>query len=392
MSKKSKKRKQDRERKRTSARHRAETHKSGFVSTSLNLPKGVNLFAPKKAGAYRIEILDYEVPKGAGNPFCEDGERHYERTFWVHRGVGPDNSSYVCPKKTAKKKCPICEIRTKMTTDPDANEDLIKEMAPKERQIFNVFDHAEPDRGVQVWDISFFLFGEQLDAEVKNADEEDDYEYFADREDGMTLKIGMKEKSFAGNTFRQVESINFKARRESLDPELFDAANVLDDLLIIESYDKLKAIFLQTEDEDEDEDQKDQSERSSKKKKGKPEMDEDDIPVEDEDDDDDDDKQEVLPVAADFGLSKGDTVVHEDHGVCTIAKISGDGTSLTLMYEDEEMHQSIVPGEVKKKKSKKAKKEKPKPKSKKEEPKEEKEWDENDEDFEDDEDDSWEED
>jgi len=389
MSKKSKKRKQDRERKRTSARHRAETHKSGFVSTSLNLPKGVNLFAPKKAGAYRIEILDYEVPKGAGNPFCEDGERHYERTFWVHRGVGPDNSSYVCPKKTAKKKCPICEIRTKMTTDPDANEDLIKEMAPKERQIFNVFDYAEPDRGVQVWDISFYLFGEQLDAEVKNADEEDDYEYFADREDGMTLKIGMKEKSFAGNTFRQVESINFKARREALDPELFEAANVLDDLLIIEPYDKLKAIFLQTEEQDEE--QEDQPERSSKKKKGKPEQNEEgELATWDDDDDDDDDKEPEHFVADDFGLIKGDTVVHEDHGVCTIAKISGDGTSLTLMDEDEEMHGSIAPDEVKKKKSKKAKKEKPK--LKKEEPKEEKEWDENDDDFEDDDDDSWEED
>ncbi len=38
------------------------------------------------------------------------GSLWYKRPYWLHRGVGPENVSIVCPSSIGKK-CPICEYR-----------------------------------------------------------------------------------------------------------------------------------------------------------------------------------------------------------------------------------------------------------------------------------------
>jgi hypothetical protein len=254
-------------RQRVSGRRRAEDHKTGFEGGSVKLPEGVGFFSVKKAGIQRIEILPYRVPKGADNPFADDGDMYFERTFFVHRQIGPNNETRVCLRKTTGQPCPICEYRSQLTKEEDPDEDLIKDLAPKERQLWNVYDHGNSEAGVQIWDISFHLFGKSLDARIKNADEDDDYEFFADPEDGLTLKIGFEEKSFGGRTFYDCESIDFKARRKALDPELFEKVVVLDEALVIEDYEKLKALFQQTEAPSDDDDDESKKEEKSKKRR-----------------------------------------------------------------------------------------------------------------------------
>ncbi len=323
--------KRDKRRERLSGRKRAETHKGGFEGSSVQLPDGVDFFAVKKAGVYRLEIIPYIVPEGANNPNAEPGDLYFERTFWIHRGVGADNGVRVCPRKTANQPCAICDHRAKLAKDPDADENLIKDLSPKERQLWNVFDHADPEKKDQVWDVSYHLFGKQLDARIKNADEDDEYEFFADPEEGLTLKVGFAERSFSGNTFYEAETIDFKTRRTALDPELFESANLLDSLLIIEPYDKLKAEFLQTGGDDTDDDTDDDPppkkktrKRTTKKK-----------PTESEE------------TAEKYGISKGDEVDTHTGGICTVLKISSDGTSLTLKDDDGEIHRAVSPADVK---------------------------------------------
>ena len=323
---KSKRRKREERRQRVCAKRRAETHKSGFDPSSVKLPEGVNFFSVKKAGVYRLEIIPYIVPEGASNPEAESGDLYFERTFYVHRGVGADSDMKVCLSKTAGLPCPICEYRTRLTKDPEADENLIKDLSPKERQIWNVYNHAEPEKGVQVWDVSFHLFGKQLDARVRNADDDDNYRYYADPKDGMTLKVGFAEKSYAGNTYYETESIDFKVRRKELDPDLFERALVLDDLLVIEDYDKLKALFLQTDD-DGDEDEKSKR-KKGKRTKGKKK----------------EDKEETT--ADEAGIKVGDEVMHDEFNVCEVVKISGDGTSLALEDDDGDVHKGIGVDEV----------------------------------------------
>jgi len=233
------------------ARRRALEHTSEFARTSLEIPSGANMFSIKKPGSYRIDILPYKV--GKGNPYADEGTLHYERTYWVHRGVGADEDTYVCPAKTAKKPCPICEYRAKLERDSNADEELIRALAPKERQLFNVVDLAAQDRGVQIWDNSYHLFGKLLDSRIRNADDDEDFARFCELEGGLTLKLTAEEKSMGKNKFCDVTSIDFKPRKDDYTEEWLDACYCLDDIVKVLDYDSLRKIFLQTADVDEEE-------------------------------------------------------------------------------------------------------------------------------------------
>ena len=237
-------RRDDRRGGRVSARHRAENHKGGYDKTTLNINSDTPLFQLKQEGARRIDIIPYRVSKG--NPYADAGTLHFERTYWAHRGIGVDENSYVCPKKTTGAPCPICEARAKLAKDPDADEDALKDLAPKERQLFNVIDLDDRDRGVQVFDVSYHLFGKRLDKEVKS--EPDEYEFFADLREGLSLKLGVEEGTFGGGGYYEVATIGFKARKEQYGDDVLDQVYDLDAMLKVLPYDKLKAIFLQIED------------------------------------------------------------------------------------------------------------------------------------------------
>src|SRR5438128_12162159 len=97
-------------RKYASTKKWVEKQSSGFTSTYLRLPKGTSLYQPK-AGSALLDILPYEVAKGSevagGNPHAEKGLLYWERTFHVHRNIGPNSEAFVCLAKTLKKKCPV---------------------------------------------------------------------------------------------------------------------------------------------------------------------------------------------------------------------------------------------------------------------------------------------
>lgn len=268
------------ERKKVSSSRRQKEHKTGFQSTCLNVPDGMSLFKLKSEGIKRVEIVPYTV--GEGNPYADPGDSYSERTFYVHKNIGANDNAYVCPNKTTqgKQKCPICEHRAELTRDPNADEDLIKQLSPKERQLWVVHDLSDREKGNQLWDVSFHLFGKQLDREINNADEDEDFHLYADPEEGYTLKLGVEEKAIGRTTFYAVESVGFKPRKSPLDEELLDAAPCLDDLLIILDYKKLKALFLETDEDDEDEEDDEEPRRKKKKRKKRKKKDEteDDIP------------------------------------------------------------------------------------------------------------------
>src|SRR5262245_1647150 len=98
------------------AYRRAEQKTSGDRS-SIKIPDGMKLFSIKKEGVYRLDILPYIA--GEGNKYAEPGVLHYERTFFVHRDVGPDKEIVVCPASTWKKRCPVCDFSNRMRQDPN---------------------------------------------------------------------------------------------------------------------------------------------------------------------------------------------------------------------------------------------------------------------------------
>lgn len=258
-------------RQRVSGRRRAEEHKSGFDRTAFKIPDGMGMISIKQAGVRRFDFLCYvvgdESSSGGRNPNADPGTLHFERTFWVHRGIGPNEDSYVCPAKTLNKPCPICEARAKLAKRADVDPETVKELAPKERQLWLVIDYGEPDKGPQLFEMSYHLFGKVMDNRLKDSDPDDEYEFFADPMDGKMVKAGFGEKSMGSNKFFECTSLDFKARPEGTKygKKFTEALPCLDDLLIVLPYDKLNAIFLQTAEPDKGKEEDDEPPRKPKR-------------------------------------------------------------------------------------------------------------------------------
>jgi hypothetical protein len=234
----------------TSARERAGKQGTGGVSY-LRIPDDTLLYKPS-VGTALIDIMPYIA--GQGNPWAEKGQIHWERTYYVHKGIGLDAETFICPRMTAKQSCPICEARRRLAQQEDPEkEDLIKDLAPRQRQLFQLIDLRNPDKGIQLWDISYYLFGKVLDMRLRNSDEDDKWDYFFHLEDGLSLKIGWEEESFGGVNFCRAASIDFRPRAESYEEKILKETLCLDNLLIIPNYENLKKTFLGAVNEDIDE-------------------------------------------------------------------------------------------------------------------------------------------
>jgi hypothetical protein len=325
----------------------ANDHESAGDRTTLKVPDGVQFFSLPKPGTYRIDILPYIV--GKGNPYSEPGMAHYERTFWVHRGVGVNQDSYCCPRKTFNKKCPICTYQAALRRDPNHDKDVVKELEPKERQLWWVKDLSEPQKGYQLWDISYHLFGKLLKTVLAGADDDDTYDQFARLDTGLTLKLTVEEKSYQGHSFREVKAIEFKARKSQYDDSVFDELACLDDIPKEFDHDTLKKIFMQQDSEDEDQPTKkkapqvdDEDDAPPPKKKAKP------AAVEDDEDDTPPPKKKPehlknMQTAEEKNIVVGSIVQHSTLGKCNVIHVSPDGTSLRLEDEEGTVHRAQAP-------------------------------------------------
>ena len=75
-------------------------------------------------------------------PTWDDAD-HYGYTAFVHRGIGPDNSTYLCPRKMLNKPCPICEAAKEAKDAGEADE--AKELGTSERIISWIVDRDADD-------------------------------------------------------------------------------------------------------------------------------------------------------------------------------------------------------------------------------------------------------
>jgi len=291
------------ERQYTSARDWANQETSSqFSSPSLDLPDGVELYRLQEPGTIYLDILPYEV--GENNPRADQGMFHFERTFWAHRVPTSDGYSkfHTCISHTFDEDCPICEYVRELREDPEADEKLIKQVMAKQRQLFNVVDVKDRGKGVQIWEISYYNFGNLLKDEMDEDDPDDDHADFF-KLDGETLKLRIVDATIGkGKPYQKVGKIEFKARKKSLSDSLLDEVHCLDELVAHPSYDELMAVIKQsersaTDDDDDDDDDDDKSKgkkksdnkKSTKGKKPKKETQDDDWDDDTRDDDDFDD-------------------------------------------------------------------------------------------------------
>lgn len=231
------------------ARQRATIMSSGFSGTAIRLPEGLN-FYEAEVGTATLEFLPYVV--GKGNPVVQTpGKMYYERTYWVYRKIGADDKSYICSSKSFGKPDYIQELRNVEAKKSNADKDYLKSLSPQMKQLFLVWDHNAPEKGIQLWDFSAHNFGSVLDDRIQASPESKgwDFFYYPDS-DGFTLEVALKKDSFAGHNFLKATAIDFTKRDDrtvAKVKELFEevkARNLcLDNFLIETEYEKLKRIF-----------------------------------------------------------------------------------------------------------------------------------------------------
>ncbi len=221
----------------------------------LNLPKGVDMFKfPENVRSFQLDFLPYIVtnPKhldrnetiGVATP----DTIWFRSAFKVHRNVGQDNASVICPA-TFGKKCPICEYRVKRIKE-GADKEEYKLLYPQDRSLYIVLPigHKDYDEVPYVWDMADFLFQETLIDELRENEENED---FFTLNNGKTADVRLKWKEIGKNNFPEVVSITF-IDRESYPDSTMDEIPKLDDLFKVLTYKEISAKFFEEEFEEED--------------------------------------------------------------------------------------------------------------------------------------------
>jgi hypothetical protein len=236
-------------------RNNAKNRNKGFTNKRLvldlsNYDGGVENFYKPTEGKNRISVIPYIV-QNKNNPDGDElGFESYALDVWMHRYVGVANHSFICPEKTYGKKCPICEEIRKIYQDNSINDEecanIVGPLKAKRRCFYNVIDMDNEDKGIRIFEESYNLF--EIELREASEVEEDEIITFADLEDGRVIKFRAVEKLFKGkHPYFEYKNISFE-EREPIDESIFDEVYPLDQLLVVTSYDEIKAAFL---DEDE---------------------------------------------------------------------------------------------------------------------------------------------
>jgi hypothetical protein len=314
--------------KRSAARTWASRSDSSFsgYDKSVALPEGVEEFRPKKPGTYDIDLVPYIVSDRA-EEFereifnADPGEEYFERTFFVHKNMGPKEETHTCLLKTFNESCPPCEYVAKHRGDKK----LYGAIGPKRRQLWRVRVVDGPElvdpKKVRVWNTAVFKgFGAMIKEEYLALKKEEDKDNFGTR-NGLRLRIRFKEDSFEGRTFLAPTKVDFVERDEEIPGSLVKAPPCLDDVITRLSYKELLNIFEKGGSTEDDADERPARGGSAKK------------PADDDDDDDD------------GGFAKGDVVEYEGM-TCKIVKVNG--SRLTLKDEDGEVYSDVAVTDVEK--------------------------------------------
>ena len=208
-------------------------------------------------GKNRINIIPYEI-KTKNHPLVKKGEfeigdKDYVMDFYIHKSVGPTETSVLCLKSTYGKPCPVCELRAKLRKD--GKEDEAKALKPSRRVAYNVEDLKEPGK-VKIFETSHFLFEKELIDEARD-DEENGFVDFADPEEGKEIKFRASKVSQGGFEFLEFKSFGFEDRDEEISSKLLKQAISFDEIMNVPTYDDVEKILYGADDsEDEDDEPK----------------------------------------------------------------------------------------------------------------------------------------
>ena len=220
----------------------------------LNIPEGVKLYKASYDKKNKIIILPYPVNTN-NDPKVKKGESTYILEYFVHKEVGINKDQFLCMKRTYGKACPICEEIDRLKENYEENEDVIKKLNPSKKAVYNVLDCLDEKPGkIQIFHASYALFEKEILEEAKENSKGDDIICFPDpSEDGYYIKFRAKEEKFMGRTYPKYKSFEFEKRNKAIPEKILTSVFCLDELLIIPTYDQVKAAFVGDDFDEDDE-------------------------------------------------------------------------------------------------------------------------------------------
>ena len=345
MDKRNKEKQQKSRGERVSGAEGTQIHMGGRLA--IKVPAGVTCFKPEAGKTYTGDIVEYTC--GDGNPVmsAKKGRRYYERTYYVHSMVGPNKATVLCNSRCFNEKCYICEQAAKISAaNPNPNDNVkkqLQDLRPKVRQLFNWYDWNDKGKGVQLFEISYKMFGEflgnKLNAAARKGDKRKEFFYAPGKKEGYGLELSPTKKQIESNSAIEINTIEFVERTKDVPEEILDQAICLDDLVTESklSYKEVKSLFEggETDEDETDNDDgdnfDDETDEDDETDDDEDETDDDETDNDDEDETDDDDEDDepaisvgdIVKYTRNGKKGKG-KVLSINNGFCKIKKESGD--------------------------------------------------------------------
>lgn len=229
----------------------------------LDLPEGITLYKPgTEEFDFRIDMLEWvatakhpDVILDAKNSDIKDkikpGDIVNTLTFHVHRNIGPEGKTVVCPKRTFGHKCPICEHQVEVAEENGNNwkANAVKALYPSERVAIYLVD-LEGENTTQVYETGPSVFMEELEKAQARYEKKHGTMDYSSLTDGYTLEGYTSKKPLpSGGNYLQFGGFEFEKRKKQYGDKMYDELEPLENFLIVKSYEELSAILYGNDEE-----------------------------------------------------------------------------------------------------------------------------------------------
>jgi len=205
------------------------------------------VFYKPKEGWNKIIIVPFIISSkkhpGVVRKKYEIGDLDYFLDIFVHRRIGLGKDDIVCPQATFGKPCPICQLAEQKKQEGLKEE--YQRLKPTRRVLYNVIDLKDLDAGLQIFEVSYFLFEKELVSASKNYYDDGEIVNFADPEEGSIIKFRAENETFkrTGKDYLVYKNFSFLERQETIDDDLIAEAVAFDKYLNVLDYDEIVGIL-----------------------------------------------------------------------------------------------------------------------------------------------------
>jgi len=224
----------------------------------LDLSKAgkVSFYKAEAGGGNKIDIIPYEITT-KNHPRVKLGKNKvgdldYLLDVEVHRNVGPQKATVICPKKMFGTDCPICRLAGEMWEAGKEKE--AKNTWPKRRVFYNVIDANKPEEGLKIFETSHALFESDLLVAAKTENDDGTMVPFADPDEGSTIRFVATEAEIGKSKYFKFSNFRFLDRKPIKDA-LIDGALDFSAYIKFYSSEELEALLYGAEEEPEEPDE-----------------------------------------------------------------------------------------------------------------------------------------